>query len=74
MFSWKIPKLTSFCVDLAEPVVAELVHEAVEEGLAALAVDAELAAGRVVVVLLDVLALLGAAADADHPQEPEMKK
>ena len=30
--------LTSFCVDLAESVVAHLVHETVEHGVAALAV------------------------------------
>ena len=61
--------LTPFRVDLAEAVVAELVHEAVEQRGAALGVHPELARRRVVLLLLDVLALLSAAADANHPQE-----
>ena len=60
---------TSFGVDLAESVVAELVHEAVEERGAALRVHPELARRRVVLLLLDVLPLLRATADANHPQE-----
>ena len=60
---------TSFGVDLPESVVAELVHEAVEQRGAALRVHPELARRRVVLLLLDVLALLGAAADPHHPQE-----
>ena len=62
-------KLTAFGVDLPEAVVAQLVHEAVVEGGAALGVDAELSGRRVVIMLLDVGALLRAAADPDHPQK-----
>lgn len=67
---WRWPRgLTGLGVDLAEAVVAHLVHEAVEQHRGALAVDAELARGGVVVVLLDVAAGVGAAANANHPQE-----
>lgn len=61
--------LTGLRVDLAEAVVAHLVHEAVEQDGRALAVHPELPGGRVVVVLLDVPAGVRAAPDADHPQE-----
>ena len=61
--------LTGFGVDLSEAVVAHLVHEAVEQHGGALAVHPELAGGRVVVVLLDVLSRVRAASDSHHPQE-----
>ena len=60
---------TLFSVDGAEAVVAHFVHETVEQRLRALLVDAELAGRSVVVVFLDVLAFLRAAADTHHPQE-----
>lgn len=61
--------LTGLCVDLAEAVVAHLVHEAVEEDGRALAVHPELPGGSVVVVLLDVFAGVRAPANTDHPQK-----
>lgn len=61
--------LTGLCVDLAEAVVAHLVHEAVEQDGRALAVHSELSGGCVVVVLLDVFARVCASSDTDHPQE-----
>jgi len=61
--------LTGLCVDLAEAVVAHLVHEAVEQDGRALAVHPELSGGSVVVVLLDVFACVRAPPDTDHPQE-----
>ena len=64
-----IKSLTSFCVDLAEPVVAHLVHHGVQQGLGAFPVHSELSGRSVIVVLLDVLSLGGATADTHHPQE-----
>ena len=61
--------LTSLSEDWAEAVVAHFVHEAVEQRLRALLVDAELALRGVVVVLLDVRAPVRAATNAHHPQE-----
>lgn len=61
--------LTGLCVDLAEAVVAHLVHEAVKQDWRALAVHPELSGGSVVVMLLDVLACVCASPNADHPQE-----
>lgn len=61
--------LTGLCVDLAEAVVAHLVHEAVEQDRRALAVHSELSSGSVVVVLLDVFACVCASPDTDHPQK-----
>lgn len=61
--------LTGLCVDLAEAVVAHLVHEAVEQHRGALAVHSELPGGGVVVVLLDVAPRVRAAPDPHHPQE-----
>ena len=61
--------LTGLCVDLAEAVVAHLVHEAVEQDGRALAVHSELSGGSVVVVLLDVFARVCASSNTDHPQE-----
>lgn len=61
--------LTSFSVHLAEPVVAHLVHETVEQRWGAFLVHPELPSRCVVVVLLDVSALLSAATNSHHPQE-----
>ncbi len=61
--------LTGLCVDLAEAVVAHLVHEAVEQDRWALTVHSELSSGSVVVVLLDVFACVCASPNADHPQK-----
>lgn len=61
--------LTGLCVDLAEAVVAHLVHEAVEQDRRALAVHSELSSGSIVVVLLDVLACVCASPNTDHPQK-----
>lgn len=61
--------LTGLSVDLAEAVVAHLVHEAVEQHRGALAVHPELPGGGVVVVLLDVAPRVRAAPDPHHPQE-----
>lgn len=61
--------LTGLCIDLAEAVVAHLVHEAVEQHRGALAVNSELSGGGVVVVLFDVFARVCASPDADHPQK-----
>lgn len=61
--------LTGLCVDLAEAVVAHLVHETVEEDGRAFPVDPELSGGGVVVVLFDVSARVGAPSDTNHPQK-----
>lgn len=61
--------LTGLCVDLAEAVVAHLVHETVEEDGRAFPVDPELSSGGVVVVLFDVSARVGAPSDTNHPQK-----
>lgn len=50
-------------------MVAHLVHEAVEEDGGPFLVNTEFPLGSVVVILLDVLSTLGAAANAYHPQE-----
>lgn len=65
----QVSVLTALCVDLSKAVVTQLVHEAVVQRGAALRVHSELAGRRVVIMLLDVRALLGAATDANHPQE-----
>ena len=71
MSTTTVPKLvlTSFSIDGAEPIVAHLVHEAVEEYGRPFLVHTELALRRVVVRLLNVCAALSAAADTHHPQE-----
>ena len=56
-------------VDLAKAVVAQLVHQAVEEDRGSFLVDAELTARRVVVGFLDVTAAVSASSDTHHPQE-----
>ena len=64
------PKLqTSSCVDLAKLVVAHLVHQAVQQGGGAFPIHSELSRRSVIVVLFDLLALRGAAADTHHPHE-----
>jgi hypothetical protein len=62
-------RLLRIGVYLAELVVGELVHEAVEELGRAVLVHAVLARRRVVVRLLDVCALLGRPANTHHPHE-----
>lgn len=61
--------LTGLGVDLAEAVVAHLVHQAVEQNRRTFPVHAELASGGVVVVLPDVPPRVCAASDTHHPQE-----
>ena len=61
--------LTSFSIHLSKSVVAHLVHEAIEECWGAFLVHPELPSWCVVVMLLDVSALLSAAANSHHPQE-----
>ena len=61
--------LTLLGIDGAKAVVAHFVHEAVEQDLGATLIDTELARRGVVIVFLDVLALLCAAANTNHPQE-----
>ena len=61
--------LTGLCVDLAEAVVAHLVHKTVEQDRWALTVHSELSSRGVVVMLLDVLACVCAPPNTDHPQE-----
>lgn len=65
----KRTQLTGVSVDLAELVVGELVHQAVEELGRAFLVDSELTLLGVVVRVFDVSASLGRATDADHPHE-----
>ena len=62
-------RLTSFRVQVSKAIVTHLVHEAVEQRRRALFVDPEFTLRSVVVRLLDVLALLRAAADPHHPQK-----
>ena len=61
--------LTPLRVHLPEAVVAHLVHEGVEEVGCPVPVHPELPGLGVVVVLLDVRPVGGAAAYAHHPQE-----
>lgn len=61
--------LTLLSVDLAKPVVAHLVHEAVKKNRRSLAINSELSLWGEIVRLYDVLTLLSAATDTNHPQE-----
>lgn len=61
--------LAALRVHLTEAIVAHLVHQAIEERGRALLVHTELPVGRIVVLLADMCPTIGAAANANHPQE-----
>ena len=60
---------TLLCVDLSKSVVAQLVHEAVEQNRGALTIHTELALRSEVVSLLNVTALLSTTTNTNHPKE-----
>lgn len=61
--------LTLLSVDRAKPIVAQFVHEAVEQDRWALFVYSKLSLGGIVVTLLDVGSLWCRPTNTHHPQE-----
>ncbi len=60
---------TLLSVDLSEPIVAHLVHKAIEEDGGALTIHSEFSLGGKVVCLLDMTTCVSTATDTNHPQK-----
>ena len=61
--------LTLLSVNGPKAVVTHFVHETIKQHLRTTFIDTKFACGSVVIVFLDVLTLLRATSNTDHPQE-----